>query len=68
MYELQPRVQLEAICDDMSNYKAGYSFVTDPANSLTDLYLTLTNRACLNPLDGLMSLKRWNVDAVNQYL
>lgn len=62
------RIQLEAIRDNMANCTAGYSFVNDPANKLADAYLNLANRACLNPLHGLMSSERWNIPAVNKYL
>lgn len=68
MYGLPRRISLESIRDDMSNNKAGYSFVMDYRNGLADAYLELSQRVCLNSLEGLMQRKRWNIRAVNEYL
>jgi len=68
MYGLQPAIWLQGIRDDISSTAQGYSFVQDPANHLTAAYLELSSRACLDPIDGLMSSERWNMDAVSRYL
>lgn len=68
MYGLPRCRSLGSIRDDMSNNKAGYSFVIDPQNDLTTAYLDLSKRACLSSLDGLMRRECWNIQAVNKYL
>jgi len=68
MYGLHPDLDLKKIKDMMSNHESGYSFVQDPGNDLRSEYLKLSSRACLDPIDGLMSGERWNFDAVRRYL
>ncbi|KAK3680382.1 hypothetical protein LTR37_021275 [Vermiconidia calcicola] len=68
MYGLSSDTQLENIHDKFSNHAQGYSFVQDPANGLSTAYLDLSSRACLDPMDGLMSSERWKVDSVRRYL
>jgi hypothetical protein len=68
MYGLEPQLQLKDIRDRFSVHEYGYSFVQDPANGLRSEYLKLSSRACLDPIDGLMSGERWNFDAVRRYL
>ncbi len=68
MYGLEPQLQLEDIQDRLSAHEYGYSFVQDPANGLRSEHLKLSSRACLDPIDGLMSGERWNSDAVRRYL
>lgn len=68
MYELKPQVPVDRLRDDMANNRAGYSFVHDPRNELEDAYLDLSKRACLSPLDGLISRERWSIPHVNRYL
>jgi hypothetical protein len=67
MYGLQPDLDLKKIGDRMSNHESGYSFVQDLA-ALRSEYLKLSVRACLDPIDGLMSGERWNFDAVHRHL
>ena len=52
----------------MSVHRQGYSFVTEPANKLERSYLDLSTKACLHPVDGLMSSDVWKIDAVHRYL
>lgn len=68
MYGLEPQLELKDVRDKFSNYESGYSFVQDPANGLRSEYLKLSLRACLDPIDGLMSGERWNFDTVRRYL
>ena len=68
MYGLEPQLQLKDIQDRFSAHEYGYSFVQDPANGLRSEYLKLSSRACLDPIDGLVSGERWNFDAVRRYL
>ncbi len=68
MYGLRSRVRIESVQDDMANTSAGYSFLGDARNRLETAYLDLSERACLNPLDGLMSHGLWNIPLVNEYL
>jgi len=68
MYNWQPHFDLETIKDEISNNNAGYSFVSDPANELSDAYLDLSRRACLASFDGLMTDDSWDMDAVKRYL
>lgn len=68
MYGIKPSVRLEDMRDEMSNQAAGYSFVQDPIKELGSAYLDLSAKACLSPLDGLMSHDRWSMPAVNAYL
>ncbi len=68
MYGLESQLHLDDIQDRLSAHEYGYSFVQDPANGLRSEYLKLSSRACLNPIDGLMSGERWNFDAVRRYL
>lgn len=42
----------------MADNRAGYSFLEDARNGLKNAYFDLSERACLNPLDGLMSYGR----------
>ncbi|KAK6442737.1 hypothetical protein LTR95_001020 [Oleoguttula sp. CCFEE 5521] len=48
--------------------QAGYSFVSDPANGLSDEYLELSRIACLATKDGLMTDNGWDYVAVRQYV
>jgi hypothetical protein len=59
---------LEDLQDKMSVHRQGYSFVTEPANKLERSYLDLSTKACLHPVDGLMSSDVWKIDAVHRYL
>lgn len=68
MYGLQPQLRLKDIQDRFSAHEYGYSFVQEPANGLRSEYLKLSSRACLDPIDGLMSGERWNFNAVRRYL
>ena len=68
MYGLTPSIRLEDIRDHWSNQSPGYSFVQDPANNLTSAYLALSARACLDPVGGLVTGDRWDLDAVRRYL
>ncbi|QLI69347.1 uncharacterized protein G6M90_00g060920 [Metarhizium brunneum] len=61
--------------DRLSDKKAGYSFVTDPANGLSDAYLQLIKRACIAPMDGLLQRdrvgsggRRWDMQAITKYI
>lgn len=68
MYGWEPQLELKDVRDRMSDHESGYSFIQDPANNLRSRYLDLSSRACLDPIDGLMSGERWNFDAVRRYL
>jgi hypothetical protein len=68
MYGLHPDLDLKKLKDRMSNHESGYSFAQDPGNTLNSEYLNLSSRACLDPIDGLISGERWNSDAVRRYL
>lgn len=68
MYGLHSRVRIESVRDDMADNRAGYSFLEDARNGLKTAHFDLSERACLNLLDGLMSHRRWNIPAVNEYL
>lgn len=46
--------------DRMANTKQGYSFVTEPANSLGEAYLELSSRASSSRIDGLASRGAWD--------
>lgn len=45
---------LASLRDRLSKSKAGYSFITGPANQLEDEYLLLMERACLYTTNGLV--------------
>ena len=51
MFGFQPSIPLRQLRDNMSNYAAGYSFVSEPSNKLVDSYLKLLPYACANPPD-----------------
>jgi hypothetical protein len=68
MYGWEPDVQLGQVRDDLNNSRRGYSFVSHPANRLSDAYLTLSTRACIASGDGLLRNERWVLPAVGQYL
>ena len=67
-YGLHPDLDLKKIKDRISNYESSYSSVQDPCNNLRSKYLKLSSRACLDPIDRLMSSERWNLDTVRRYL
>ncbi len=69
MYEWQPDCALATMRDRLSNTDRGYSFVSEPANGLSEAYLALSERACLARLDGLLSRDGgWDRRAVHRYL
>ena len=68
MYGLTPSIRLEDIRDHWSDQTPGYSFVYDAANNLSSAYLALSARACLDPVGGLVTGDRWDLDAVRRYL
>lgn len=70
-----PRPHFRELRDRLSDKTAGYSFVTDPANGLSDAYLQLVKRACTAPMDGLLRRdrvggggRRWDMQAVIKYI
>ena len=68
LYGLQPNIELDRVLDRLSNTAQGYSFVSDAANNFSTAYLELSDLACLDSVDGLMSSERWNFQAVCRYL
>lgn len=52
----------------MGNTTQGYSFVTEPANCLSETYLQLSEQACLARVDGLFSKDGWDKHTVRRYL
>lgn len=68
MYNWRPNFDLKRVRDKLSNSTQAYSFVSDPANRLSDAYLDLSRRACLAAVDGLMTDNSWDMDAVQRYL
>ncbi|XP_014550613.1 hypothetical protein COCVIDRAFT_42919 [Bipolaris victoriae FI3] len=68
MYGWSPLFDLSCIHDNLACTTAGYSFVTDTANGLAELYLDLSRRASLDTVSGLMTDNDWNRQAVRQYL
>jgi hypothetical protein len=68
MYHWSPPCEISSLRDALSDMSYGYSFVTDPANGLTDAYLELSRRACLADTEGLMADDDWDTRAMRQYL
>jgi hypothetical protein len=68
MYGWSPSIDISTLRDVLSDISYGYSFVTDPANGLTDAYLELSRRACLSDAEGLLTDDDWDTRAVRQYL
>lgn len=68
MYGWCPTFDLKVIRDKLSDTTAGYSFVMDPANGLSEAYLELSRRACLATINGLMTDDAWDMTAVRRYL
>ena len=68
MYGWNPPCCWSEVKDTLSNTQAGYSFVSDPANGLSDAYLELSRMACLATSDGLMTDNGWDYGAVRQYV
>lgn len=67
LYGYNPGLMPDQLHDKMSNQRQGYSFVTEPENDLERAYLELSSKACLHPVDGLMSSDVWKIDAVHRY-
>lgn len=70
-----PRPRFRELRDRLSDKTAGYSFVTDPANGLSDIYLQLVKRACIAPMDGLLRRdsrggggRLWDMQAMTKYI
>lgn len=68
MFAFEPDVDLANIEDDMTNSTAGYSFVTDPANSLQEAFLELVRRASGEGYDSLITNGRWRWRQIDRYL
>jgi hypothetical protein len=68
MYRWSPSIDISTLRDVLSDISYGYSFVTDPANGLTDAYLELSRRACLSDAEGLLTDDDWDTRPVCQYL
>ncbi|EXK26016.1 hypothetical protein FOMG_17377 [Fusarium oxysporum f. sp. melonis 26406] len=74
MYDREPaHADLSQIRDRLSMTTPGYSFVSDPANKLTDAHLKLLLRACVSPIDGLLRAQgkdqsTWDIRAARSYL
>lgn len=54
MYGWKPACNISKVRDTLSDITYSYSFVTDPANGLSDAYLELSRLACLAEVEGLM--------------
>lgn len=69
-----PLPHFRELRDRLSDKIAGYSFVTDPANGLSDAYLQLVKRACIAPMDSLLRRdhvggeRRWDMQAITKYI
>ncbi|WJG35790.1 uncharacterized protein FOBCDRAFT_138605 [Fusarium oxysporum Fo47] len=58
MYDWEPSyIDLSLIRDNLLMITPDYSFVSDPANQLTDAYPELLLRACISPVDGLLHVR-----------
>jgi hypothetical protein len=68
MYGWDPAYDLATIKDKMANTARGYSFVSEPANGLSEAYLALSQRASLASMDGLLSKDGWLRSRVWRYL
>ena len=68
MFGWKPTIDLSKIKDDITNSQKGYSFVTNPNNSLSEAYLELCNRACASRQDSLSRRGRWDWAAVFKYV
>lgn len=68
LFGLEPKTSMTNVVDRISSFEAGYSFLKDPRNNLHEAYLELCTKACLDPVDGLMTSERWNLNAVRRYL
>jgi hypothetical protein len=68
MYRWSLSIDISTLRDVLSDISYGYSFVTDPANGLTDIYLELSRRAYLSDAEGLLTDNNWDTRAVRQYL
>jgi hypothetical protein len=68
MYRWSPSIDISTLRDVLSDISYGYSFVTDPANGLTDAYLELSRRACFPDAEGLLTDDDWDTRVVRQYL
>ena len=75
MFEWEPECQnMRTLRDRLSDTSVGYSFVSDPANNLREEHLLLIERACLSPVDRLLTVDRgtasssWDIRSVRAYL
>jgi hypothetical protein len=68
MYGLKPDFDIAKLRDRFSDNTRDYSFVQDATNGVSTAYLQLSSRACLDPVDGLMTGNQWNARAVQRYL
>ncbi|KAJ9633674.1 hypothetical protein H2199_009286 [Coniosporium tulheliwenetii] len=68
MYDWLPEVDLGKLKDELCNTRRGFSFVSHPENGLTNAFLQLSTRACMDRADGLLSDNQWNRAAVFRYL
>jgi len=68
MYDRLPQVDFIKLKDELCNTRRGFSFVFHPENGLTNAYLQLLTRACMDRADGLLSNNQWDREAVFRYL
>jgi hypothetical protein len=74
MYDwVPPTRDLRTLRDRLSTATAGYSFVSDPANGISNAYLELLTKACLSPVNlltliGKNECSSWDKKAVCSYI
>lgn len=68
LYHLAPTDRLDAIRDNLTQTKSGFSFVHHSANELSNEYLRLCNRACTGSSAGLILHGKWDFGLVHGYL
>lgn len=67
MYSWEPTIDLARMKDKMATADSGYSFVVEPENNLSKVYLQLLKRACTSREEPLCRNERWNWQAVRRY-
>jgi hypothetical protein len=59
MYDwIPPARDLRTLRDRLSTTVAGYSFISNPANGLSNAYLELLTKACLLPVNRLTLIRK----------
>jgi hypothetical protein len=68
LVSFRPVLDLNVLCDRISNHTYAYSFVQDPRNNIDSAFLEYSETICADSNLGLVTRNGWNMRAVRRFL